>query len=170
MPVSRSSDWKERMKQNNPEDYAPYQAKCRQSCRTYRLHSPEEMKARQREQSRLRMQAMRSRNSEQSIGKPRLTRTAHEEQRAKWREQKRRQQEKMTAQKRRRINEQRRQRNYEKKVASQVKIEKSVSSHQEPSEPNPSPVTTPAAKRQALARARAAMPLSPRKFVQTVTD
>ena len=81
-------DWKERIKQNNSEEYVQYQAERRQSCQAHRRNSSEEMKARQREQSRLQMQAMRARKKEQQVEKPRLTRTSQEEQRAKWRRKK----------------------------------------------------------------------------------
>lgn len=114
-------------------------------------------------QAKLRMKALRDRRKEQ--GGP-ATRAPQEEKRAKWREEKKQQTAKMTPQRRRRLNEKRRAKYHEKKILKSNGI-----SNQQAASNAETPASfigdiTPAAKRKALSRARAAMPKSPRKYAQ----
>ena len=122
-------DWKKRMQNDNPEKYADFQEKWKQSSKVYRQNCSEERRAIQREQTKLRMRALREKKKleveQQHTQKPRKTRATQEEQRAKWREEKQKwwgkKTEREKKQKRRRINEARVVRYKEKKLAASVK-------------------------------------------------
>lgn len=160
--------YKEKLKEE-PEKYNTYVEKQRERCKQYRAKSTEEQKAHQREQSRLRMQAMRARIKEQ--GGP-ATRATQDTKRAKWREEKRQQAAKLTPQKRRRICEKRRAKYQENKSASSKQPSVSASNDALPNASSqvctPSQVSTPAAQRKALSRAKAALPKSPTKFARVL--
>lgn len=181
---------RERMKVNNPEKYKRWREKGKDDSKLYRLNLTEGKKAHQRERARLRMQAHRERKKSEQTEKPRKTRAAIDDQRAKWREQKHHQEDKLTpqqkAQKKRRNNEKRRSRYKEKKLvalltrtsnaskstqsAALMEVREQCTEGQEEEVMQISGVRSPAARRKALSRVKAMMPCSPRKYVQTVSD
>lgn len=113
---------RESMKVSNPKSTNGGENKERMTAKLYRLNLTEGKKAHQRERARLRMQAHRERKKSEQSEKPRKTRAAIDDQRAKWREQKHHQEDKLTpqqkAQKKRRNNEKRRSRYKEKKLVA----------------------------------------------------
>lgn len=166
-------EYKERIKADS-QKYERYKENARQYSRAYRSTLTEDQKQHQREQSRIRMRAMRERRKQEA---PVLTRATREEKRAQWREEKKRQAEKMTSQKRRRVNERRRQRYQEKKMLEllakdsvdvNTASKENIGNDQAPSASNDQ--VSPAARRKALSRAKAALPKSPRKYVRVVQD
>lgn len=155
--------YKEKLKED-PEKYNTYVENQRQRCKQYRAKSTEEQKAHQREQSRLRMQAMRARIKERGPA----TRATQDKKRAKWREEKREQAAKFTPQKRRRINEKRRAKYQEKKSISSRHPSVPANNDVLPNASSKVCTTSPAAQRKALARAKAVLPKSPTKFARVL--
>ncbi|XP_060765766.1 serine/arginine repetitive matrix protein 1 isoform X1 [Neoarius graeffei] len=164
-------DWKDRLKQNEPERWAEYIQRGREATKAYRKNCSEEKKAIQREQSRLRMQAMRARKKAEQPEQPRLTRAAKEEQREKWRQAKAKWWANLHPQKQHHQREKRAQREREKRANKRVSA---AAASQPSSSPMPQASTcTPlssrsqGARRKAKARAYAAFPHSPCRLVDT---
>lgn len=179
-----TKDWKNNMKTDDPERYTAYKEQSRAYSKNYRQNMNDERRAISNQQAAARMRAMRKKKKEAGEKKPPLTRAAREEQRQKWASEKRMQQKKLRdtlspqafAQRLRQQNKRRREKYHAKKERNSNSLNSHVT-FSTPQEQLPScsgdssqDSRTPVSRRKALSRAKAALPMSPRKFVHTVSD
>ena len=188
------------MKTEDPERYAAYMEQSKVYSKNYRQNMTDDQRTIRNQQAAARMRTMRKKKKEAGEKNTPLTRAAREEQRQKWAHQKQKQQEKLKetltpqefAQRRRQKNKRCREKYHLKKLAASgsnenakstsSKVPLSCSAELPPQEQLPScskspgagdstkDSRTPVCKRKALSRAKAALPLSPRKFFHTVND
>ena len=170
-----TKDWKLKMKTEDPDGFAAYQDRAKLYSKEYRQNMDTERRADSNKKAASRMKKMRERKALEGSEKPRQTRAAQDAQREVWRVQKQKQKQKeeetMTPQQQ---AKRKRQRNNRRRDAYH---DKKLSSSNVPRLDENTPVAgssaesrTPAARRQALSRAKSALPLSPRKYVQTIGD
>ncbi|KAJ8018147.1 hypothetical protein HOLleu_44021 [Holothuria leucospilota] len=160
-------DYRRRIKESK-EIYDVFREHEKIRSRLWRLNRNSEVKAKEREQARIRAQRYRQkykgeRSSQSAKMSKKVTRAEKQALQEKWRKAKRKYPSNMSSQKRRRVNELRRQKHAESKHVSTIH-------NQSPDPSSEGLFTSDSARRKAVSRSLRVLPKDPQRFAEVITS